>query len=310
MNTRGMYGDSMADRFRQEHARAWSAVRMNCGASFAVTRLSCGDEGLGKTLPIPVEPAFIVVLLLRPLIRHELWLEDKSKPVEPWQGGSVSVVNLEQSPSAYIGGALDALHFYLPQPSLESIAASSGTRTISELVIPGGTVDPVIYGLGRLMLPALQRPEQANELFLSGLMTSFHAHLSHTYGGISSKSLQIRGGLSPTQLNQAKEMIAANLLGNISLIELAASCDLSPAHFARAFKRSTGVAPHRWLLMRRIEVAKHMLTLNESNGAEVAFACGFADQSHLIRVFSSIVGMTPREWQRRNVKRGLTIDCE
>lgn len=299
MNTPGAYGDTMAGRFRQNNARACSVVRMNCGSSFAVTRITCGEKGCGKSLPIPVEQTFVVVLLMRPLVQHELWFGEKSIPVEPWQQGSSSVVDLNQSPSAYIGGPMDALHFYLPRAALESVAASNGTRAISELSIPHGIVDPVIYGLGQLMLPALQQPDQANELFLSGLLTAFHAHLSRTYGGITVKSVQVRGGLSPIQLNQAKEMIAANLSGNVSLQELAVGCDLSPAHFARSFKRSTGVAPHRWLLMRRIEVAKGMLKRSGFNGAEVASACGFADQSHLIRVFSAIVGLTPREWQRQ-----------
>lgn len=301
MNVLGAHGDTMAERFRQKNARASCVLRINPGASFAVTRLTCGDEGLGRTLPIPVERAFVVVLLLRPLIQHELWLGERSKPVEPWKQGSISVVDLEQSPSAYIGGALDTLHFYLPRSALDSIAASSGTRAISELAISGGATDPVIYELGQMMLPALQRPAQANDLFLSGLMTAFYARISQVYGGIALKSLQERGGLSPIQLNQAKEMIAANLPGRISLMELAGGCNLSPAHFAREFKRSTGITPHRWLLLRRVEVAKEMLRRSERNGAEIASACGFADQSHLIRVFSTITGTTPGEWQRQLV---------
>jgi len=306
MNTPGAYGDTMAGRFGQQHARGCRSVRMDCGASFAVTRLSCGEEGLGRTLPIPIERTFVVVLLLRPLVRHELWVDNRPEPVEPWRQGSLSVVDLEQSPSAYIGGALDTLHFYLPKASLDFVAESNGTRKVSELKIPGGTYDPVIYELGQLILPALQQPDQANDLFLSGLMTAFNAHLSVMYGGFAVKPQQVRGGLSPSQLRLATDIIAANLSGNISLLELAAKCELSPAHFARAFKCSTGVAPHQWLLLRRVDLAKHLLTRNELNGAQVAVSCGFADQSHLIRVFTSIVGVTPKEWQRRTVTKGTS----
>lgn len=56
--------------------------------------------------------------------------------------------------------------------------------------------------------------------------------------------------------------------------------------------------PHRWLTMRRIEVAKGLLLRNQLGMAEIALASGFADQSHLTRVFGRLVGNTPRAWQR------------
>ncbi|WP_374956941.1 helix-turn-helix domain-containing protein [Paraburkholderia sp. BL18I3N2] len=139
-------------------------------------------------------------------------------------------------------------------------------------------------------------------------MTALHGHLASTYGESRSSGLHVRGGLSANQLARAKEIIATNLSGDLSLVEVAAACELSPAHFARAFKRSTGFAPHRWLLMRRVEVAKRMLLADELRGAEVACLCGFADQSHLIRVFSSIVGVTPREWQRQKGRRETVVN--
>ena len=62
----------MAQRFNVERA-SHAVLRMGNDTSFAVTRLSCGEEGVGRTLPIPTEHAFVVVLQLRPQLRHELW---------------------------------------------------------------------------------------------------------------------------------------------------------------------------------------------------------------------------------------------
>ncbi|PRX24136.1 AraC family transcriptional regulator [Paraburkholderia sp. BL18I3N2] len=307
MHRVGTFGDSMAERFRLKRARACSVVRLNCGASFAVTRLT-SDASLGKTLPIPTEPAFVMVLMLQPMLRHELWIDGKPQAVRPWQQGSITVVDLEQSPSAFIDCPSDVLHFYLPKTGLSALADQDGTARLAELDLLRGSADPVIHALGRLLLPALERPEQSNQLFLSGLMTALHGHLASTYGESRSSGLHVRGGLSANQLARAKEIIATNLSGDLSLVEVAAACELSPAHFARAFKRSTGFAPHRWLLMRRVEVAKRMLLADELRGAEVACLCGFADQSHLIRVFSSIVGVTPREWQRQKGRRETVVN--
>jgi AraC family transcriptional regulator len=71
---------------------------------------------------------------------------------------------------------------------------------------------------------------------------------------------------------------------------------LSVSHFSRAFRRTMVVAPHHWLLTRRIEVAKGRdrgLSLSD-----VALVCGFADQSHLTRVFTGMVGLSPGAWRR------------
>jgi AraC family transcriptional regulator len=84
----------------------------------------------------------------------------------------------------------------------------------------------------------------------------------------------------------------------VQLKEVARECRLSVSHFSRAFRRTMGVAPHNWLLTRRIEVAKEKLRNSGLSLSEVALACGFADQSHLTRVFTGMVGVSPGAWRR------------
>jgi transcriptional regulator GlxA family with amidase domain len=93
----------------------------------------------------------------------------------------------------------------------------------------------------------------------------------------------------------------AHLSENIDLTMLATVAGLSTYHFAREFKRSTGIAPHYYLVNKRIERAQDMLARTDSSLAEIAIAAGFADQSHLARHFRRIVGSTPREfrWSQR-----------
>ncbi len=66
------------------------------------------------------------------------------------------------------------------------------------------------------------------------------------------------------------------------------------------FKSSTGMTPHRWLLDARIGRAKQLLLDGDLPLAEVALETGFSEQSHLTRVFRSLVGTTPAAWQRVN----------
>ena len=104
--------------------------------------------------------------------------------------------------------------------------------------------------------------------------------------------------LAPWQERRAKELIDARLGSEVRLAELAHECELSPGHFARAFKRTTRKSPYRWLLERRIERSQQLLRTSGLPVAEIALKCGFADQSHFTRVFTQTAGMSPRAWQR------------
>jgi AraC-like DNA-binding protein len=93
-------------------------------------------------------------------------------------------------------------------------------------------------------------------------------------------------------------MILDDLTKDPSLAELASLCGLSVSHFARAFKQGTGTPPHRWLISKRVERAQKLLVASDAPISEIAQTCGFADQSHLTRVFTRAVGASPGVWRR------------
>ena len=124
---------------------------------------------------------------------------------------------------------------------------------------------------------------------------SFHQP-SGGHSRIESKLPQ--GGLAPWQLRRAKEILNANIVGYISIAHLAAECGLSTCHFARSFRHSTGISPHRWLMHRRVERATELLKQSRLSIIDIALSCGFADQSHLTRVFTSVHGSAPGRWRR------------
>jgi AraC family transcriptional regulator len=108
-----------------------------------------------------------------------------------------------------------------------------------------------------------------------------------------------KGGLAPWQVTIAKDFMDTHLERNIQLSDVAEKCLLSSSHFSRSFRVSVGVPPRRWLIARRIDRAKKLLSAHGADLANVALDCGFADQSHFTRAFSALVGATPGRWRAR-----------
>jgi AraC-like DNA-binding protein len=125
-----------------------------------------------------------------------------------------------------------------------------------------------------------------------------HPEEAQSFGGMQTVSRPLKGGLSPWQEGRSKEMIAGDLTGATPLREIAEACGLSTSHFSRAFRKSTGLAPHAWLIQSRVKSAKAMLRKNDASLFTIARACGFADQSHFARVFKRRVGLSPGAWRK------------
>ena len=108
------------------------------------------------------------------------------------------------------------------------------------------------------------------------------------------QSISSFNGLSPRQLKPVINYISDHLDQDLGLEELAAIAQLSQYHFSRAFKRSTGMSPHQYVIRQRVDRAKLLLRKEKMSICEVAIACGFTHQSHLNRHFKRLTGITPK----------------
>ena len=114
------------------------------------------------------------------------------------------------------------------------------------------------------------------------------------------------GQLAPWQLRRVTEYFAAHLADDIQLQTVADLVQLSRSYFSRAFKISTGVAPHRWLLQARIGKAKELLLEGNLTLARIAVDIGFADQAHFTRAFTRWTGQTPTAYRATMSARART----
>src|SRR5262245_14253851 len=141
--------------------------------------------------------------------------------------------------------------------------------------------------------------EQSEADVPSSIEASSLAHLVArqllvTYYGIELPDAELPGSkLSETAIQMVCDFIEANLCTQITVEDLAALVYLSPFHFARCFKASMGLAPHQYLIARRMQLAKRLLLTTTLNVAEIAWLVGYENISHFRRLFALHIGVTP-----------------
>jgi AraC-like DNA-binding protein len=132
--------------------------------------------------------------------------------------------------------------------------------------------------------------DPANSSSVDGAAAIFSKNLRAT--------LPSRGGLTVRAQRRVLLHIKANLDGSIMIEDLADIAGLSVHHFARAFKQTVGMSPHRYIVQQRVEKAAQLLGTTNRPLSEIALEVGFADQSHLSRNFNRFTGSTPNAFRR------------
>jgi AraC-like DNA-binding protein len=293
------YGQRLGERFGVEKAPA-IVTRALRTADIAVTEIRCDYPLLEMSDSIQQEDAFIVTLYLRDFLNREYWEGGRRASVYDMRAADSCVHDLKREPTVLLDKPFHSLLFYLPRAALNAIADEANAPRIRDLSHkPGaGINDVTIASLGRLVLPALSHPDQANRLFIDHVMLALGVHIAQTYGGMRPVSRLVRGRLAPWQERRAKEILRANLQGGVPLKEVARECGISVSHFSHAFRRTLGVAPHKWLIEQRIVLSKQKLRDDRLSLTDVAAECGFSDQSHFTREFRRTVGVSPGAWRR------------
>lgn len=169
----------------------------------------------------------------------------------------------------------------------------------SSLHRPQGMAAPVSqhHHVNRLLVHAMSLVERDQTAAIEFVRQA--SLLANDAGRLVEKAgVAIRGGLAPWQAERVRRHVEKNYAGRIGLDELAQMARLSNSYFSAAFRVTFGTSPHEYVSRRRVEQAMHMMLNTESPLSEIALDCGFADQSHLSRVFRRITRQTPAAWRR------------
>jgi AraC family transcriptional regulator len=286
-------------------------IRSLSSVSFARGDLSVGRyrrdrPGLGVSTPNPISPMVMAVVILRPRPAHAGWRDDRLVDVPALGAGALNCLDLREAWSMDLSEPFDSFHAFIPLTAFDEVTAEMKRSRIERLHCPIGVehTDETMLNLARALNPVLARPEHATALFIDHVFLAMVTHLAGMYGGLDSRDRQADAApkgrmLTPLQERRVTSRLLDDLAGDTSLSELAALCGLSRSYFIRAFKQITGMPPHRWLLMQRVRHAKALLRGTKMPIADIAVACGFADQSHLTRVFSKAFHVSPAAWRRQ-----------
>ncbi len=193
-------------------------------------------------------------------------------------------------PSEYVNLVLDPA-------LLQQIAIEHGLSSAAEVEHRVIFQDPTILHVAQLLKTEVLSGGLAGNLYVESLRNLLAVHLLRNHMGdrIQPKAEVVH--LEGLKLRQLKDYIEDHLAEDLAIATLSALIPMSQFHFARAFKAAIGAPPHRYIMQRRIERAKILLSLKQLSVAEVAYQTGFSSQSHFTAQFRKAIGITPKQFR-------------
>lgn len=179
-----------------------------------------------------------------------------------------------------------------PDPAL--LRAAAGTDRGVEIEPLTAGRDAVVLAIASTLKQVHVHDVYCDEVKASALAHRLAEHLVTHYGGIR-RGDRPPGRLDRVLLNRVAEVVESRLGEALTINDLAAAATLSPFHFARSFKASTGMAPHEFVTARRMNRAKALLLRGRLSVPEVAYSVGYMNLSHFRRVFRRYTGFLPSE---------------
>jgi AraC family transcriptional regulator len=195
----------------------------------------------------------------------------------------------------------DVLNLHLDDAFLREVAQSVEVDSDDlEIMLRVGTPAPHIEQIGLSLTAELEADGLVgSKLYAESLANALAISLIRDHSSLGRKAVRKAevehgGGLSTRALKAAIDYVGDNLKKDLTLAEIAGAVHMSPYHFSRLFKESTGRTPHQYVIERRVRRATELLGSTALPIAEIAFLCGFAHQSHLNRHFKRLLGVNPK----------------
>lgn len=254
----------------------------------------------GSDVEVPPVRDFLIVAYRRGTtdLRRRVdggWAEETLRP------GDVSLLTRAAASHWVWPGDIEVVHVYLTGDELAAVCRQMYERDVEDVELRDEVKadDPAIHRTSMAIAYEAAQGGAGSSLLVDSLSVQLCVHILRRHAEVIFRDPADHDGLTFAQQRTVRDYVHAHLDEAVTLEDLAASVALSRFHFARRFRRSTGTSPHDFVLRLRVEQAKMMLTRTSAPLLDIATRCGFADQSHMTRVFNRYVGVTPGRYRAR-----------
>ena len=233
-------------------------------------------------------------------VTSELHLDGRVRFSQTRRRGTFQLSRAGESVRAVLSRASGTcLDLYIPVAFLQDCLETEFGKAASALELLPLKLqrDPVITTIADNIASELKAPDRASAVAVDSASLLLAVTLIRHYSNANGHVPPAAKGLAGWQKRKAIARIRDTIQTNTSLADLAAEVGLSPFHFARAFKRSVGLAPHQYQIHMRMELAKAMLDSGSQSITEVAKSVGYGDVSYFSRIFNQRFGISPKYYR-------------
>jgi AraC-like DNA-binding protein len=189
----------------------------------------------------------------------------------------------------------------VPSRHLESVCEAEGARhTVDFRVIPVFR-DTLLMACAMRLLVETARGHIAEDIGTEIIARQLIMRLAAIAGARPPEWFKDTSVFQPPVMMQIVERVDAHLGGRASLDQISHGFGLSPSHFARKFRQSTGLSLNRFMNRRRIVLSLALLKAGKTPLAQLSLDLGFSSQSHFTRLFSSLMGFSPHQFRRASL---------
>jgi len=224
--------------------------------------------------------------------------------IEPLQRGDAVIIPAGAASQWRCSGAdayYDMLHIYLHSGLLAKASADTDFDVSqADIGVEFCVRDPQLFHIGLSLLKELGDAGLGSKAYVDLLAAQLAMHLLRRHAVNNGPARSYSGGIPRYKLRRVIDYIRDNLGADLKIAKIAQHANISPSHFTRQFKLATGLAPHQYIMQKRIEAATKLLSETEIPIAQIALEIGFQSQSRFTTLFRQLTGTTPRAYRAKN----------
>lgn len=243
----------------------------------------------------------LIILHLDGQAQVDRWVgpSRESRLISP---GGLFMVPCDMNFRVRLNDPLTTMHFYLRDCIVREVAAELGFADPGrvELLPRIGETDPLIERLLLSVRDELLFGASDSQTYVDQIARMTAARLIRGHSATSARAVEhvAKTGDDQRKVSQVAEFVQSNLHRSIRLDDMAGVLGISVTQLMVLFRRVLGQSPHRFVINLRIVRARHLLATSLMPACEIALACGFSHQEHMIRLFRREIGLTPAAYRR------------